>query len=418
MLYGRGATSADVAPRPSGVMSGSRAVYMLLGGLAVGVVVGLWLPAAAPVADVLGRWYMNALRLTAGPLVAASVWLAVADLRAAVRGRALAVTSGWFLATTVAAAALGAFLCLLVQPGVGLGRADRPVPVLHRPGVVDALGALVPPNLFAALAGNDVLGVLLTAIVFGLGTASLGERAAPLRAVVASANELMMWIVERLAWVAPVGVAALVAARLGYEGGAAFADTVAAVGAYSAVVIGGCVLHASFVLAPAVGFVARRSIADVFIASLPALTNAFATASSNATLPTTLAAAARAGVAPATARLVIPLGATVNMDGTALYEAVAALFIAQAYGIALGPGGTAVVIATAVLASIGAAGIPQAGLVTMSLVLSAAGLPLEGIGLLLSVDWFLDRVRTTVNVWGDLVAATVVDRFVPTEREA
>jgi Na+/H+-dicarboxylate symporter len=142
-----------------------------------------------------------------------------------------------------------------------------------------------------------------------------------------------------------------------------------------------------------------------------ALATAFSTASSSATLPVTLESVEKNGrVSNKTASFVLPLGATINMDGTALYEAVAAIFIAQLYGISLSFGAQVTIIFTATLASIGAAGIPQAGLVTMVIVLQAVNLPTEGIGAILAVDWFLDRCRTTVNVWGDSVGCAVIDQ--------
>jgi Na+/H+-dicarboxylate symporter len=146
---------------------------------------------------------------------------------------------------------------------------------------------------------------------------------------------------------------------------------------------------------------------------LRALLTAFGTASSSATLPLTMECARENGVDPRAVRFVIPLGATINMDGTALYEAAAALFIAQAYNVDLTLAQQGLVFITATLAAIGAAGIPEAGLVTMVIVLKAVGLPLEGIGLLLAVDWFLDRFRTAVNVWGDSVGAAVIHRILP-----
>ncbi len=143
-----------------------------------------------------------------------------------------------------------------------------------------------------------------------------------------------------------------------------------------------------------------------------ALLTAFSTASSSATLPLTMEGVIdEAKVSPKVARFVLPLGATVNMDGTALYEAVAAIFIAQSYGIELGIPQMVIVFFTATLASIGAAGIPEAGLVTMVLVLKSVGLPIEGIGLILAIDWLLDRFRTTINVWGDCVGAAVIDKY-------
>lgn len=144
-----------------------------------------------------------------------------------------------------------------------------------------------------------------------------------------------------------------------------------------------------------------------------ALLTAFGTASSSATLPLTMECAIEGGVDKRAVKFVLPLGATINMDGTALYEAVAVMFIAQAYGYSMGLMEQTIIFITATLAAIGAAGIPQAGLVTMVIVLTAVNLPLEGIGMLLAVDWFLDRFRTTVNVWGDSVGTAVIERVIP-----
>jgi Na+/H+-dicarboxylate symporter len=144
-----------------------------------------------------------------------------------------------------------------------------------------------------------------------------------------------------------------------------------------------------------------------------ALVTAFGTASSTATLPLTMECAVEGGVDERSVKFVLPLGATINMDGTALYEAVAVMFIAQAYGIDMGVTEQIIIFVTATLAAIGAAGIPQAGLVTMVIVLTAVNLPLEGIGLLLAVDWFLDRFRTMVNVWGDSTGAAIIERVIP-----
>ena len=146
-----------------------------------------------------------------------------------------------------------------------------------------------------------------------------------------------------------------------------------------------------------------------------ALLTAFGTASSSATLPITMECANENKISDKVTRFTLPLGSTINMDGTALYEAAAALFIAQAYGIDLGIGQQVVVFITATLAAIGAAGIPEAGLVTMIIVLNAVGLPTEGITILLTVDWFLDRFRTAINVWGDAVGAAIVDRYTSSE---
>ena len=177
---------------------------------------------------------------------------------------------------------------------------------------------------------------------------------------------------------------------------------------YVVTILIGLTIH-SCVLFTILVMLGRRG-RSYLVTMLRALITAFGTASSSATMPLTIECAVEAGVDKRAARFIIPLGATVNMDGTALYQAVAAMFVAQAYGIDLGWGQQALIFVTATLASIGAAGIPQAGLVTMIIVFNAVNLPTEGIGLILTVDWLLDRFRTSVNVWGDSVGAAVIGR--------
>ena len=233
-----------------------------------------------------------------------------------------------------------------------------------------------------------------------------------LESLFAALNTAIMRVVGWIMYLAPIGVFALIAARLGQAGGSeGILRELEAIGLYSATVVIGLGLHFVF-LAILLYLLTSRGIG--YIAAMGrALVTAFGTASSSATLPFTIGCAVDAGVDRRSARFVLPLGATMNMDGTALYEAVAALFIAQAYGIHLGLTEQALIFITATLAAVGAAGVPQAGLVTMLIVLETVGLPIEGIGLLLSVDWLLDRFRTTVNVWGDSVGAAIVARFMP-----
>jgi len=226
----------------------------------------------------------------------------------------------------------------------------------------------------------------------------------------------MMKLVEWIMWLAPLGVFALIASRLGAAGGGeAFIGQLAGLGKYAAAVISGLLAHAA-VLCLLLAMLARRRIGEYLGHMATALMTAFSTASSSATLPLTMEGVQLAGVDEKARRFVLPLGATINMDGTALYEAVAVLFIAQAYGIDLSFAQQMVVLLTATLAAIGAAGVPEAGLVTMVIVLEAVGLPLEGIGLLLAIDWFLDRCRTTINVFGDAVGAAVVGSLLARNR--
>ncbi|MDP6778734.1 MAG: dicarboxylate/amino acid:cation symporter [Candidatus Latescibacteria bacterium] len=279
--------------------------------------------------------------------------------------------------------------------------------------LVDVLVGMVPTNIFKAMAETDVLPVIAFSLLFGGILTTLGDRARPVLNVIAGLNEAIMKMVHIIIGFAPVGIFGLIADRMGQSGGwAGFLPELVKVGWYALTVISGLLIHGVITLPLVLLVVARRSIWRYTSNMLPALSTAFSTASSSATLPLTIECVEdRNRVSNRVSSFVLPLGATINMDGTALYEAVAAMFIAQAYGITMGPVEQVIIFLTATLAAIGAAGIPEAGLVTMVIVLRAVDLPVEGITLILVIDWFLDRCRTTVNVWGDAVGAAVVSRY-------
>jgi len=266
----------------------------------------------------------------------------------------------------------------------------------------------VPDNPLAAAAAGDMLALIFFCIILGLGVAALPEemRLRQLgfwESLLAAMMKVTGWVMAT----APVGIFALVAQITATSGFAAFGP----LARYGLVVLGALTLHAFVTLPLLVSVVGRLPALRHMRAVAPALLTAFSTRSSSATLPLTMECVEnRAGVSNRVTSFVLPLGATINMDGTALYECVAAMFIAQAYGIDLGFGVQFVVVLTALLASIGAAGIPAAGLVMMSIVLEAAGLPLEGIALILAIDPVLDMCRTTVNVFSDTCVAVVVAR--------
>jgi Na+/H+-dicarboxylate symporter len=223
----------------------------------------------------------------------------------------------------------------------------------------------------------------------------------------------IMKLVHLVMWIGPIGVFGLVAGRLGNAGGSeGIVALLVGLGLFTITVLVGLAIHAVIILGLILHVAGRRSPFVYARVLATALTSAFATASSSATLPLTMEGVERAGVSGRSSRFVLPVGATVNMDGSALYEAVAAVFIAQAWGIELSLGALVALFVVATVSAIGAAGIPEAGLVTMVVVLQAVGLPLEGLGLLLAIDWLIDRFRTAVNVWGDAVGAAVVDRYV------
>ncbi|MDQ6986334.1 MAG: dicarboxylate/amino acid:cation symporter [Mariprofundaceae bacterium] len=388
---------------------------MLVGIVAGGVSGYFWGSAMQSVAW-LGELFLTTLKMLIVPLIAASVITGVAGLGDVRRlGRMGGYAVAYYACTTLFAVSIGLLMANLWQPGVGVSLAvdaQAPQPAVGDVGFADLILSLVHPNIIAAAADMKLLPIIVFCIAFAAALSTLGERGRPVIAFFESLNDGMMKLVEWIMWFAPIGVFALIASKLGSAGGGeAFVAQLAGLGKYALAVISGLLTHAAL-LCLFLAFLARRQVGDYLQHMATALMTAFSTASSSATLPLTLEGVKMAGVDEKARRFVLPLGATVNMDGTALYEAVAVLFIAQAYGIDLSFGQQMLVLITATMAAIGAAGIPEAGLVTMVIVLEAVGLPLEGIGLLLAIDWFLDRCRTTVNVFGDSVGAAVVGRLI------
>jgi len=362
----------------------------------------------------IGELFLTALKMLIVPLVATSVITGVAGLGDVRRlGRLGGLSVAYYAMTTFIAVSIGLLMANLWQPGVGvpLGKLQAPQHAPGDIGIPDLILSLVHPNIIAAAADMKLLPVIVFCIAFAAAVSVLGERGRPVFLFFDGLNGAMMKMVEWVMWFAPIGVFALIASRLGEAGGGdAFFAQLAGLAKYVLTVISGLLVHAAFLCAVLM-LLARRAVADYLGHLAPALVTAFSTASSSATLPLTMEGVDAAGVPAPARRFVLPLGATINMDGTALYEAVAVLFIAQAMGMDLSFGQQMIVLVTATMAAIGAAGIPEAGLVTMVIVLEAVGLPLEGIGLILAIDWFLDRCRTTVNVYGDAVGAAVVGRL-------
>ncbi len=273
-------------------------------------------------------------------------------------------------------------------------------------------------NLLGSMVEVNLLPIIVFSIVFAGMLTTMGSRSDTIASLVISANDALMSFILLLMKVAPIGIFCLVAARFGraqVEG--QFIELIKIQSKYMATVLSGLAIHALITLPLLLWFFTRRNPFTFMAQMSQAIMTAFSTASSTATLPVTMECAeVRARVSKRSTEFVLPLGATINMDGTALYEAAAAIFIAQAYvatgldaGFELNTMGQLTIAITATLAAIGAAGIPEAGLVTMLIVLNAVGLPLEMIGLILPVDWLLDRFRTAVNAFGDSVGAAIVD---------
>jgi Na+/H+-dicarboxylate symporter len=275
----------------------------------------------------------------------------------------------------------------------------------------DVLLGLAPNNIVKAMAETKILPIIVFAMIFGAILTTLGEQGKPVIDFFIGANETILMFVQLLMLIAPLGIACLIAGKLGNAGGIEkFGLEFKKIGYYAVTVMAGLLIHAVIILPLILKFFAKRNIIAYAKGMSTALLTALSTASSSATLPVTIKCAEDNNqVSPKAAGFVLPLGATINMDGTALYEAVAAIFIAQLYGIDLSTGHLFIIFLTATLAAIGAAGIPEAGLVTMVIVLEAVGLPIEGISMILMIDWFLDRCRTTINVWGDSIGAAFID---------
>ncbi|MFA9460730.1 dicarboxylate/amino acid:cation symporter [Thiohalorhabdus sp. Cl-TMA] len=393
---------------------------VVLAGIVLGVLLGVALgwqggTAVAAVAW-MGTVFLNALQILVIPLVLAAVISGVASVGDVRHFGALGgLTVVYYLVTTAIAVLIGLLMVNWIQPGAGVGleAAGRLPETIAEGGGADArafIDSILPPNLVAAAADTKLLPLIVFALAFGVAMLAVGKTGRPVAEFFQSFNEVIMKLVIWLMYLAPLGILGLVAGRLGQAGGGeALVDQLTAVAWHVVTVVSALAIHAA-VLFLILWLVAGRGL-SYLVTMLRALFVALGTASSSATLPLTIEGVRENGVDPRAARIVLPLGATINMDGTALYEACAVLFIAQAYGLDLTLAQQAIVFVTATLAAIGAAGIPEAGLVTMVIVLNAVGLPLEGIGLLLAVDWLLDRFRTATNVWGDAVGGAVVHRF-------
>ena len=364
----------------------------------------------------LGDLFLNALKMIIIPLIVASVISgigALGDVRKL--GRLGGSTLLYYGFTTAVAVFIGLVVVNIIQPGAGIELGDATVPerILEKQGTgaSDIIMSLISPNLFASATEMQLLPIIVFAILFAMALTTIGERSKPVFAVFDGINEAMMKLVIWIMYFAPIGIFALIAARIGLAGGGEeLFREIQAVGWHVVTVLTGLFIHFCFLFL-LLQLIAGKGLAYLFGMSR-ALFTGFGTASSTATLPLTMENARENKVSDKAIKFVLPLGSTVNMDGTALYEAAAVLFIAQAYGIDLSVTQQIIVFITATLAAIGAAGIPEAGLVTMVIVLSAVGLPLDGIALLLAVDWFLDRFRTVVNIWGDSVGAKVIDTLV------
>lgn len=369
----------------------------------------------------VGTLFLKGLKMIIVPLVATSIISGVVGIgRIGHFGRLSGQTFTYYLSTSLLSIITGLVLVNAISPGKGaqLRLQVPPEQLAHsiaqfgngpKAALERLLLDMVPDNVFKAMAEGQILPVIVFCFLLGFAIVRLSDpHQERLRGFFQSAFEVMMRLTHFIIRLAPIGIFALVAKVVGTTGLSVFAD----LGLYALTVFAGLIVHAVVTLPIVLYFFGGISPLALFRALTPALFTAFSTSSSSATLPVTIESLdQRAGVSNRTTSFVAPLGATINMDGTALYECVAALFIAQAYGIELGFTQQFLVVLTALLVSIGAAGIPMAGMVMLSVVLSSVGLPLEGVGLIIAVDRILDMCRTTVNVWSDSCGTALIARY-------
>lgn len=389
----------------------------LIGGLLVGVILNLFVPHSsfrdAVLVDgifyVVGNGFIRLMKMLVVPLVFCSLVCgssAIGDTKSL--GKVGGKTIVFYLLTTALAVTVAISVATVVKPGVGLDMSSietGETTVAENVSVVDTILNIIPENPIGALADGTMLQIILFALLIGVLLAKMGERTELIANLFNQCNELMMEMTNLVMSLAPVGVFCMIAktfANLGFD---AFIPLLKYMGS----VLLGLLIQCLVVYMILLVIFTRLNPVKFIKKFFPVMAFAFSTSTSNATIPMNIdTLEERIGVSRKISSFTIPLGATINMDGTSIMQGVAVVFAAQAYGMQLGPKGYLTVIATATLASIGTAGIPSVGLVTLSMVFTAVGLPVEAIMLIMGVDRILDMIRTAVNITGDAVCTTIV----------
>lgn len=381
-------------------------------GLILGIVVGILLQGAPEIAQnyikPFGTLFLNMIKMIIVPLVFSTLVVGVAGIGSPKSlGRIGGKTLGYYLITTSIAVTIGLVLALVFKPGTGLVLPlDATVEAVKTVPIIETLLNLVPSNPLKGLVDGNILQVIVFALFLGIACTALPEeKSAPFVNFFSSLSEIMYKITAFVMSLAPYGVFALIVPVISLYG----LDVLMPLAKVILAVYVGAVIHAVIVYSTAVKVFAKISPMKFFKGIAPAAITAFSTASSSGTLPVTIRSVREnLGVSEKISSFVLPLGATINMDGTALYQGVSVLFLAQVYGVDLTMSQMLIVVLVATLGSIGTAGVPGAGLIMLTLVLQAVGLPLEGLVLIAGIDRLLDMARTSVNVIGDASCAVVV----------
>jgi len=369
----------------------------------------------------LGAVFIKLISMVVVPLVFASLLVGTASLNDIRKlGRIGSKTLAYYLCTTAVAVTIGLFLANTLKPGVGLSRELRTELIQNgaeqanarigttfkRPTITDVLLNIVPTNPIRAFVEGKMLQIIFFALLTGIClTLIRPDRSRPVISFFEGLNDLMIKMVHIIMKLAPYGVFALISAVVAEFG----AGILLALLKYSIVVIAGLMLHVIIVYSSAIRIFSKQKIAAFFRGIRPAQLIAFSSASSSATLPVTMECTEKnLGVSGKICSFALPLGATINMDGTALYQGVSTVFLAQIYGMDLSIAQQLAIVLTATLASVGTAGIPGAGIITLAIVLKSIGVPLEGIAIIMGAERLLDMCRSVVNVTGDASCAVVV----------
>ncbi|AQZ36361.1 dicarboxylate/amino acid:cation symporter [Ectopseudomonas toyotomiensis] len=379
----------------------------ILVGLVLGVVVGMLFKSLALALAPVGALFLNAIKMLIVPLVFVSLVAGITAMSDSAKlGRISVKTIAIYLITTAFAVSIGLAFGTLFSPGEGMNMvASGSEEAKQAPSLVQILVGLVPTNPVMAFAEGNILQIIVFAIALGVSMNLVGEKAAPVVRLFDSLAEVFYKLTDLVMRFAPIGVFALIAGVVASHGIEVLLPLAGVIG----VIYLASIAHMLLVYGGLIGGLARLSPLRFFRGIAPALAVAFSTSSSSGTLPVSIECARKnLGVSQGVAGFVLPVGATINMDGTAIYQGVLALFIAQAFGIDLNAGQYLMIILTATLASVGTAGVPGAGLIMLGLVLTSVGLPLEGVALIAGIDRILDMARTTVNVAGDLMTTTLV----------
>lgn len=358
--------------------------------------------------EILGTGFINAIKMLVVPLVFISLVCGSSSMGDVKRlGRIGIKTMFFYLLTTALAISIALGIGKLINPGFGLDMSNlitQETTIGESKSLTEIILGIIPTNPIQSLANGEMLQIIFFALLLGIAMSMVGKKADPVRKFFESANEICMKMVSVIMAFAPYGVFALITKTFSTVGFEAFASLLK----YMIAVLLALFVQATLVYSGMIKALTGLKLKPFFknFANVAAVT--FSTASSNAALPLTIETMEDLGVDNSVASFTLPLGATINMDGTAIMQGVACIFISQIYGIELGFSSLITIILTATLASIGTAGVPGVGMITLSMVLSSVGLPIEGVGLIMGVDRLLDMTRTTVNVMGDCTCTLIV----------